>query len=85
MAAPAAQVEVIYAKPSAWQSFYRPIVIFFRALRRNKVGFVGFIGLLFYALLITVGPLIVPFDGLVSLDQIAAPPWIAPPTPDARC
>src|SRR4051812_22987255 len=67
-------IQVIYAKPSIYQRIVNPLIIFSRALRRNKVGAVGFIGLVFYALLITIGPLIVPFDGEVSLDQIAAPP-----------
>ncbi len=48
--------------------------IFFKALRRNKSGMVGFIGLLFFFLMIVFGPLIIPFDGEVRIDQIAAPP-----------
>lgn len=47
---------------------------FFRVLVRSKAGFVGFIGLVFFALLVFVGPLFVPFDGEVKLDQINAPP-----------
>jgi peptide/nickel transport system permease protein len=70
----AAQAEVIYARPPLVQRLTRPVIIFFRALRRNRIGFAGFLGLLGYALLITVGPLLVPFDGQVSLDQITAPP-----------
>lgn len=52
----------------------RPLVVFFRALRRSPVGLVGFFGLVFYALLITLGPRLVAFDEQVRLDQIAAPP-----------
>jgi len=52
----------------------RPLAVFWRALRRSPVGLVGFVGLLFCALLISLGPLLVPFDSAVRLDQIAAPP-----------
>jgi peptide/nickel transport system permease protein len=52
----------------------RPLIVFFRALRRSPVGLVGFFGLVFYALLITLGPRLVAFDEQVRLDQIAAPP-----------
>ncbi len=47
---------------------------FFRVLVRSKAGFAGFIGLVFFALLVFIGPLFVPFDGEVKLDQINAPP-----------
>lgn len=47
---------------------------FFRVLTRSGAGFIGFIGLVFFALLVIVGPLFVPFDGEVKLDQINAPP-----------
>lgn len=51
-----------------------PLGVFLRALQRNRAGMVGFIGLVFYALLVTVGPALVTFDSEVKLDQIAAPP-----------
>ena len=35
---------------------------------------IGFIGLVIYAIWIFIGPLFIPFDGQVRLDQIAAPP-----------
>ncbi len=47
---------------------------FFRVLVKTRAGFVGFIGLALYAVLILIGPLFVPFDGEVKLDQINAPP-----------
>lgn len=47
---------------------------FFRVLVKSRAGFIGFIGLVFFALLVFVGPLFVPFDGEVKLDQINAPP-----------
>jgi peptide/nickel transport system permease protein len=62
------------SESSIADSLFRPILVFFRALRRNPVGFVGFIGLLLYALLIAFGPALVPFDNVVRLDQIASPP-----------
>jgi peptide/nickel transport system permease protein len=70
----ASPLPTIQSKPSRLQGFARTLRIFFRILRRNPAGFIGFMGLVFYGLLITVGPLLVPFDGQVSLDQIAAPP-----------
>ncbi|NJO83230.1 MAG: hypothetical protein HC828_10695 [Blastochloris sp.] len=48
--------------------------IFLKAMRRSPAGMVGFVGLLFYAVFTFVGPLFVPFDTTVRLDQIAAPP-----------
>lgn len=48
--------------------------VFFKALRRNRTGTVGFIGLVFYFLLTVFGPMLVPFDGQSKLDQITAPP-----------
>ncbi|MEZ4631262.1 MAG: hypothetical protein R2880_11220 [Deinococcales bacterium] len=47
---------------------------FFRNLWRNKAGFIGFCGLVFYALLVTVGQALVDFDDEVKLDQINSPP-----------
>jgi peptide/nickel transport system permease protein len=48
--------------------------VFFKALRRNKAGMIGFIGLLFFALMSLFGPIFMPFDSNVKLDQITAPP-----------
>ena len=47
---------------------------FFRALGRTRAGLIGFVGLVFYALLVFVGPLFVPFDSEVKTDQVNAPP-----------
>jgi peptide/nickel transport system permease protein len=44
-----------------------------RLLARNRVGLIGLIGLLFFFLLTFVGPLIVPLDTTVKVDQIYAP------------
>lgn len=51
-----------------------PLTVFLRALNHNRAGAVGFIGLVFYAIWIFIGPRVIPFDSQVSLDQIAAPP-----------
>lgn len=53
----------------AWQRIGQ----FFGGLSKTRAGWIGLIGLLFYALLITVGQVLVPFDNNVKLDQIAAP------------
>lgn len=50
------------------------VKVFFRALRRNKAGMIGFIGLVFYAVVSVFGPIFVPFDNEPKLDQVAAPP-----------
>ena len=50
---------------------------FFGALSKTRAGWLGLIGLTFYLLLITVGQALVPFDGKVKLDAIAAPPGSA--------
>jgi peptide/nickel transport system permease protein len=47
---------------------------FFKLLWQNKVGFIGFCGLVFYLLLITVGQWVVDFDNEVKLDQVNSPP-----------
>lgn len=47
--------------------------IFWIGVSRNRAGFIGFLGLMFYVIFITFGPLFVEFDGAVKLDQIAAP------------
>ncbi|MCA9836649.1 MAG: ABC transporter permease subunit [Trueperaceae bacterium] len=47
---------------------------FWPLLWQNKVGLIGFIGLVFYLLLITVFQWMVGFDNEVKLDQINSPP-----------
>jgi peptide/nickel transport system permease protein len=71
--APAVPDAIIRARSPLRDRVFRPLGTFFRALRRNRAGMAGFIGLLFYFLLITVGPLFVPFDSKVKIDQITAP------------
>lgn len=40
-----------------------------RALLRNKGGFVGFLGILFFVVLTVFGPLFVPYDGAIHMDR----------------
>ncbi len=47
---------------------------FMKLIWQNKAGFVGFCGLIFYLLLITIGQWFVDFDNDVKLDQINSPP-----------
>lgn len=44
------------------------------SLSKTRAGWLGLSGLIFYALLTIVGPLFVPFDDDVKLDQVNAPP-----------
>jgi len=53
----------------------RSLQVFFKGLRRNRAGMVGFIGLVFFAVMTILGPALVPFDEEPKLDQIAAPPF----------
>lgn len=41
-----------------------------RALTRNKAGFIGFLGVSFFVLMTTVGPLIVPYEGEPRFDRL---------------
>jgi peptide/nickel transport system permease protein len=58
----------------------------FRALTRNKAGFLGFCGLLFFFLMTTFGPLFVPLELQARLDRrepgaitpVAPPSWEHP-------
>lgn len=47
---------------------------FLKLIWQNKAGFVGFCGLVFFILLITLGQFLVDFDNNVKLDQINSPP-----------
>lgn len=50
-----------------------------RPLARNRAGFAGFLLLLFFILLSTVGPLLVPLDTVTKIDDIYLPPsWQHP-------
>lgn len=66
--------EIIFQEPSLLQVLRDQVRVFWVGVTRNRSGFAGFLGLVFYVLLITFGPLLMPFDDVVKLDQIAAPP-----------
>ncbi|MCB9453724.1 MAG: ABC transporter permease [Anaerolineaceae bacterium] len=53
-----------------------------RALVRNKAGFVGFLGLMFYFVVLTFGPLFIEYDGQTHLDrrEPGALALVAPPS-----
>lgn len=53
--------------------FWHGLVGFFKTLRRNRAGFIGFLGLAFYFVLTVIGPYFVAFDDEVNLDEIAGP------------
>lgn len=50
-----------------------------RLLARNRVGLIGLAGVVAFFLLAFVGPLVVPLDTKVKVDQIYAPPSAAHP------
>jgi peptide/nickel transport system permease protein len=62
------------SRPPFIDNLLSTIALFFRALRRNTAGMIGFIGLVIYAVWVLIGPYLVPFDDKVRLDQITAPP-----------
>jgi peptide/nickel transport system permease protein len=51
----------------------RALKIFWKGVSRNRAGFIGFLGIVAYLILVTLGPVLVPFDSEVKLDEIAAP------------
>ena len=53
-----------------------------RLMARNKVGFAGFLGVVFFVLLSFAGPLFVTLDETTKLDQIYAPLSLATPPGD---
>lgn len=61
-------------RPQFLDGLFASLGIFGLALRRNRAGMVGFIGLMIYAVWVLIGPYLVPFDDEVRLDQIASPP-----------
>lgn len=61
-------------RPQFLDNILASLTIFFRALRRNRAGMFGFIGLVIYAIWILIGPLFIAFDDNVRLDQITSPP-----------
>lgn len=57
----------------------------FRLLKRNKVGFIGFLVLVFIILMSFIGPYIVPFDTTSRLDKIyVKPSWEHPLGTDSQ-
>src|SRR3954466_2661556 len=68
-----AQPQVVYKRASFLDKVTYPIGIFFKGLRRNKAGMIGFVGLGVYAIWLLIRPLFIPCDGQVRLDQVAAP------------
>ncbi|HLU11640.1 MAG TPA: hypothetical protein VK003_18340, partial [Oceanobacillus sp.] len=61
-------------RPQFIDNLISSLAVFFLALRRNRAGMFGFIGLVIYAVWVLIGPRFVPFDSEVRLDQITAPP-----------
>lgn len=56
-----------------------PGVALLRAISRNPVGFVGFLGVVAFLLLAFVGPQVIPLDKTVRVDQIYQAPSLAHP------
>jgi peptide/nickel transport system permease protein len=54
-------------------SFWHSLKTTLRLMTRNKVGFVGFLGVVFFILLSFAGPLLVPLDRTTKLDKVYAP------------
>lgn len=52
---------------------------FLRTLRRHPAGMLGLCGIIFFLLLVFVGPLVIPLDTRVKIDRIYAPPSLAHP------
>lgn len=52
------------------------------ALTRNKAGLLGFLGILFFAVVLAFGPLFIPYDGQAHLDRRSpgALALVAPPS-----
>jgi peptide/nickel transport system permease protein len=55
-------------------SILQPIVDTLRIMARNKVGFAGFLGVLFFLMLAFVLPIFVPVDNVTRMNLIYAPP-----------
>jgi peptide/nickel transport system permease protein len=41
----------------------------FRALLRNKAGFIGFLGIMFFVVMTVFGPLVIPYDGQAHMER----------------
>lgn len=66
--------DLIAQQRSPLAGLWTALRIFWVGVSRNRAGFVGFLGIVFYIFVVTLGPVIVPFDNEVKLDEIAAPP-----------
>lgn len=84
----AALTEVTFEE-SRWEQFQRRMANLgngirasLRALTRNKAGFVGFLGLMFFFVVLTFGPLFIEYDGQTHTDRRApgARALVAPPS-----
>ncbi len=64
---------IVFEQSSLLEKITRPFALFFRGLSHNRAGMIGFIGLVIYAVWIFIGPIFVPFDHQVRLDEITAP------------
>lgn len=68
----------ISAAQPAGQSILRSIAnglsFFGRALWRNKVGLLGFLGIVYFLGLTFIGPIFIPLDNKVRVDRIYEPP-----------
>ncbi len=65
--------------------FFSSLKDTFRLLKRNKIGFIGFLILIFIILISFIGPYIVPFDTASRLDKIyVKPSWEHPLGTDSQ-
>jgi peptide/nickel transport system permease protein len=53
--------------------FWSSLKTTLRIMTRNKVGFVGFLGVIFFVLMSFIGPYFIPYDNTTKVDQIYAP------------
>lgn len=60
-------------------SFLHSLKTTLRLIAHNKVGFIGFLGVLFFVLLSFVGPIFIPLDKTTKVDQIYARPSLQHP------
>ena len=64
----------VWADAKRIKDFLRGLGTFLRLLTYNKVGFLGFLIVIFFVLLAFVGPRYVPLDTKTKVDQIYVPP-----------
>lgn len=69
-------------QPSLPTRVRRTVRGYFKALTRNKAGFIGFLGIAFFVLLTTVGPEIIPYEGQPHFERMrpGARTLFAPPS-----